>query len=812
MDPDSAVGPSPYPGLRPFEAHEADLFFGREEHTDRLLEILQAQRFLAVIGPSGSGKSSLVRAGLLPALALGSLGSGSDWRIAVMRPADRPVDALAEALLQPAVLGRELGAADPDAAACAALAAELRRGPLGLVHAVSPALAASDGSGGRRNLLVLVDQFEELFTHADAGGAQADESEAFVNLLLAAARAPGAALFVVLTMRTDFLGACVRFAELPEAINRALYLTPRLSRVQMERAIVAPAQVCGGDIDATLVTELINATGRNSDQLPLVQHALSRMWLQACQRDADAPRIGWDDAQAVGGIRGALHQHAQGLADQARAGLPPERQELVEQLFRFITERRPGGQDVRRPRTLARIARACGMADDELPLLQQVVRVFAAPDASLLQHGPRLDADSVIDLSHEALIRQWDELKAWVTDEARRGAEQRRWAERAADAHAGRASLLVGPDLSRALEWWNPHFAYSKRHWQPTAVWAERYASTADEAAARAEFDLTIAFFEASCESERERERLMIEEDKRQRRMLEESERAAVERSQQARAEARRARRYTIGLAVLSVSVLILAVAAVRAMQQSARDAEAARQANVVVAAEKARAESLARRLDAQLNLAIRTETAPDGAPTTPGPAPTATGAQARPITLADLAAIMPASSEAHRRDALAGLNAAMQEFGIDTRLRQAHFLAQAAYESGELRSLEEAWTGSAQQLRYEPPSTLATSLGNVEPGDGRRYRGRGYVSLTGRSNYKTYGDALGIDLLAQPDLAARWDVGARVFGVYWKTRQLNALADADDVAGITRRISGGRVGLAQREEYLVRAKAALGG
>ena len=88
---------APYPGLRPFESHESEIFFGREAHTDRLLEILQRERFLAVIGPSGSGKSSLVRAGLLPGLAMGSLGTGSDWRIAVLRPGDQPIRSLARA-------------------------------------------------------------------------------------------------------------------------------------------------------------------------------------------------------------------------------------------------------------------------------------------------------------------------------------------------------------------------------------------------------------------------------------------------------------------------------------------------------------------------------------------------------------------------------------------------------------------------------------------------------------------------------------------------------------------------------------------
>lgn len=852
---------TPYPGLRPFEAHEADVFFGREEHTDRLLEILQARRFLAVIGPSGSGKSSLVRAGLLPALALGSLGSGSDWRVAVLRPGERPVESLAAALLQPEVIGRELGAgAAADASDRAALAAELRRGPLGLAHAAASALRAA--AGPRPNLLVLVDQFEELFTYADAGHAQADDSEAFVNLLLAACGDAEGPVHVVITMRTDFLGNCVRFPELPEAINRAQYLTPRLTRAQMERAIAAPAEVLGGRVEPALVTELINATGHNSDQLPLVQHALSRMWLEALRRHPAAPQIGWEDARAVGGIAGALHQHAQGLFEQSRAALPEARQDLVERLFRLITERRAGGQDVRRPRTLARIAQASGLAEAERPLLEGIVRRFAAPDACLLQHGSRLDADSVIDLSHEALIRQWRELAAWVADEARRGADYRRWAERAADRRAGSGSLLTGADLLRALDWWNPHPAGSGRRWQPDAAWAQRYALAAGEAEALVEYERTIAFI---AESRADQDRAAAEARERERRERDE----ALERARIADEQKRRATRVSRWLGALALTVVVSLAVALVAYVRSLRDAESARRAGADAVnaraaleealkrslldteaaarsaaqaasaaalaermrahaeaktveaaaaasaalaakaeaqAERERAEGLARRLDAQLNLATRA-----GGMTANAPPAVPAGERARALTLAELGLIMRSSSEARRREALPGLNAAMQEFDISTRLRQAHFLAQAAYESGELRSLEEAWTGSPAQLRYEPPGPLAAQLGNTEPGDGRKYRGRGYVSLTGKANYKTYGAALGIDLLADPDLAARWDVGARVFGVYWKTRQLNTLADNDDLPGITRRISGGLPGIETRALYLARAKAALG-
>lgn len=188
--PDGHEVTRPYPGLRPFESWEGEIFFGREEHTNRLLDILQQQRFLAVIGPSGSGKSSLVRAGLLPALPLGSLGTGSDWRVALLRPGNRPMQRLAHVLLGRSALGIELvgGERIPQderhlTADVALIEAELRSGPLGLIEVVKDARTRETGEEPF-NLLVLVDQFEEIFTYADAGGRQADESEAFVNLLL----------------------------------------------------------------------------------------------------------------------------------------------------------------------------------------------------------------------------------------------------------------------------------------------------------------------------------------------------------------------------------------------------------------------------------------------------------------------------------------------------------------------------------------------------------------------------------------------------------------------------------------------------
>ncbi len=252
-----------------------------------------------------------------------------------MRPGNEPIRRLARALLQRDGLGPSLfeesrlpASRDAQTLEVSLLEAELRRGPLGLVDTAAAASREEMLRGGLRasdgfNLLLLVDQFEELFTYLEASGheargALAEEAEAFVNLLLAARSAPQARVFVVMTLRTDFLGQCVRFLELPDAINRAQYLTPRLARDEIERAITGPARHFGGAVEPQLVSELINAVGSDPDQLPVLQHALSQMWEFARSRTGTSdPTIGWTDFKSAGGVKHALSQHA----DKALAGL-----------------------------------------------------------------------------------------------------------------------------------------------------------------------------------------------------------------------------------------------------------------------------------------------------------------------------------------------------------------------------------------------------------------------------------------------------------------------------------------------------------
>ena len=179
-------------------------------------------------------------------------------------------------------------------------------------------------------------------------------------------------------------------------------------------------------------------------------------------------------------------------------------------------------------------------------------------------------------------------------------------------------------------------------------------------------------------------------------------------------------------------------------------------------------------------------------------------------LTDSQLQQIMPNLAQAKRALYLPALNQAMAACGVNSLLRTAAFTAQLAHESGEFRWMEEIWGPTAAQLGYEPPGAKATRLGNLQPGDGKRFKGRGPIQITGRFNYKRYGDLLSVDLCANPAQAAAPEVAFLTAGLFWKTNGLNELADAQQFVTITRRINGGENGLADRQKYYERAKAVL--
>jgi hypothetical protein len=447
------LGPqNPFPGLRPFEDEEGQLFFGREAQIDELLGRLRRGRFVAVVGTSGSGKSSLVRAGLFPALRVGSMsGAGSRWRIVAMRPGNDPIGNLALELERGGVLGDE---GDADLRIDLAHAV-LERGGLGLVE-----IARQARLGPNENLLVVVDQFEELFRFAqlDVNGAAA-----FVKLLLEATEYSGLPLYVVLTMRSDFLGDCAKFRDLPERINDGIFLIPRMTREQLERAITGPVMVAEGAISPRLVNRLLNDVGDDPDQLPVLQHALMRTWEVWANDHARNEPLDIRHYEATGGLGKALDQHAESVY----GAIPDDLHDAARKLFSAITELGSDNRGIRRAVELDELRAITGAQDDDL---RTIVEAFRAPGCSFLMPPTTVELKdhTVVDISHESLMRIWTRLDEWVKDEARSAQIYRRLALAASLNAEGRAALWRDPDLAIAEDW--------REKAAPTAAWAERYA------------------------------------------------------------------------------------------------------------------------------------------------------------------------------------------------------------------------------------------------------------------------------------------------------------------------------------------------
>lgn len=297
----SAVRVNPYPGLTPFEEQDASRFFGRDREIDELLQRLGSRRLLAVIGVSGCGKSSLVHAGVKPVLRIGAAANlPARWRICTITPGNAPLRALRAALEAP-----------PDWPATS----------FDLLDQARQILRPGE------SLLLIVDQFEELFrfraeTIGEDGG---NAASLFVNLLLNAIDQREVPIYVLLTMRTDFLGECAKFRSLPEALNDCYYLVPRMTRLQQQDAIERPLQEQGVQMHAPLVQRLLNDSAEDPDQLPVLQHLLRRVWENWNQRGANGP-ISLADYEAVGGMDGCYRRRCRTSDDAVpgrRRGDPP---------------------------------------------------------------------------------------------------------------------------------------------------------------------------------------------------------------------------------------------------------------------------------------------------------------------------------------------------------------------------------------------------------------------------------------------------------------------------------------------------------
>ena len=473
--PADAAAPEirPYPGLRPFREDESHLFFGRESHRRELLRRLVASRFVAVVGTSGSGKSSLVRAGLFPDLYSGYLPrAGSDWVVVETSPGNNPVGRLAA---QFTAAGWPVS---PD---------DLRTNSVQILETAAAHLEPD------QHLLVLIDQFEELFRLAarDEPVADHDEKASFVRLLLQAGGLAGAAgdarVHVVIAMRSEFLGRASTFRGLPEAIDQGQYLIPRLSREELRKAIVSPAHVASVEVEEALVQRLLSELGDGEDQLPVLQHALMRTW-EIC-RDAGKGALDHTSYEDSGGLEQALSNDASDVLDDAKRTDPPDAggpgaEEVVSRVFQALRATDVNGGQTRRPTPVKDL---CEIAGCDRGRLERLIEPFRRRSFLLPPPGPALHDETLIDVSHEALLRRWTTLRKWIEEDELHRRLYLRIATRAAD-EEGSASpdYFAMPLLGLLEKFWKER--------QPTRAWAVRHHPG---------FEAARAFLEASSEHQR---------------------------------------------------------------------------------------------------------------------------------------------------------------------------------------------------------------------------------------------------------------------------------------------------------------------
>lgn len=533
---------NPFPGLRPFKIEESHLFFGREGQSDEVLLKLSRNRFVGIIGPSGSGKSSFIYCGVMPILYGGFLTDASpNWEVVVTRPGAGPIDNLAEALLKN---NPEFNDADAEGKKIkrTIFSTLLRSSSLGLVEAIEQTRKDLDV-----NYLVLVDQFEELFRFKDSHDVNSiNETLAFVNLLMEGINYPDAPIYVAITMRSDFIGDCAQFPELTRKINDSHYLIPQLTRDQKRRAIEGPVAVGGANIAPRLVQQLLNDLGDNPDQLPILQHALMRTWSYwSSYRDYEEEAVDLKHYESIGTMSEALSLHANEAFDE----LTEEQKHICEVLFKAITEKRGENFGIRRPTRLNEIAAIADVSEQDVIA---VVDKFRDPSRSLLTpaFGAHLSSKSMIDISHESLMRIWVRLKNWVDDEADAVQMYSRLAEAASMYQVGKAGLWRPPDLQLALNWQAKH--------KPTLVWGQRYNPA---------FERTMIFLEYSKKEWETEQRIKELEQKR---------------------KLQRARTFALVLGTFTIIAIIFLVYALYQKAEADKNLEeAARQREAAVASEK---------------------------------------------------------------------------------------------------------------------------------------------------------------------------------------------------------------------------------
>jgi hypothetical protein len=464
---------NPYPGLRPFTEEESIFFKGREVQIERITARLQEKRFLMVNGASGDGKSSLIYAGLIPNAKAGFFKARyNNWLVADFRPERSPLRNLTHSLCRQLKLNDEAGIEKELGYGFSALCDIYTASPYYIDEESQPWQQADEAERKKlkrkgANLLILADQFEEFFTNPENyhNGTPSIESQKTVNLLLETyriAQERNLPIYVVCTMRSDYIGQCAAFRGMPEAIGYSQFFVPRLTRMELEQVIEGPAQLAGGTVSKRLVQVLLNSLKDGFDQLPILQHALNRLWKLADdgQQPLDLIHLAkagglserllplqernefkdWLNAQAKfkqsyyrqPSLNNIINASANELYETAHERY---RQQFGETLDSATTKRIirhvficltkiDNSRAVRSRMSAREIADLYSHDNIQPELIDKLMLPFRTegntyvyPFVKEEEEWQALSAEQTLDITHESLIRNWKQLSDWAEEE-----------------------------------------------------------------------------------------------------------------------------------------------------------------------------------------------------------------------------------------------------------------------------------------------------------------------------------------------------------------------------------------------------------
>jgi WD40 repeat protein len=515
---------NPYRGLEPFEPEHARYFFGREVLTEILVERLRHDRFLAVLGASGSGKSSVVRAGVLPVLAQGKLPGSENWPVLVIKPGQNPQEALAGALAATVSAARSAGAVD--FARLQETRQEVQERLLREESALHELVAevVAQGSDDRR-AVVVIDQFEELFTLCPF-----EQRQRFIDALLYAVGQANGHTTVLLTLRADFVAQCTAYPDLSDLIASHQVWVRAMDDEGLRASIERPIWLTGMQYEPGLVPLILADVGREPGALPLLEDALWSLF-EYCKAGDEVIEVG--EYREIGGVQGALAKRA----DDVYGTLTAEEQEYTRQILLQLVEMREGQEATRRRAALGELVTAPEERDPVEKVVQRLTDARLLTTTQDEETGQR-----VVDISHEVLIRGWPRLREWLEESREDLLTRQRLREVAAEWERGErheSYLYRGARLAKVMEW--------------------RVAREGELS------DSERAFLDASVEVE---ERAAREEEARRQRELEQAQALAEEQRQRAEEQARTARRLRFLTTVLAVVFLLAVGGAVYALIQ----------------------------------------------------------------------------------------------------------------------------------------------------------------------------------------------------------------------------------------------------